>query len=252
MLHFCFEDWPPYLTTHDGRIEGPMAEIARAVAAHLGAGADFTDLPYGRCLQSVGQGAFDAILTADSQPGLIAAGPPIAWWNLAAVVRSDWPTDDLHSLEDFRGHRVAKVTSYNDYGEAVDSFTGWEIENTPDASASLRMLDAGRVDVVPEDPDWVAIERRNEHLAVKLLHPDLAAVPQYVMFGRMRADMAAQFGQTLAAVIADGTADTIYRRHLGMSYDALRRRADAALYGSQPRAAANRPHPAIAPPDRKE
>jgi hypothetical protein len=105
---------------------------------------------------------------------------------------------------------------------------------------------------VPEDPDWVTIESRTAHLAVKLLHPDLAAVPQYVMFGKLRADMAAKFGPVLAAVLADGSADAIYRRHLGMSYDALRRRADAALYGSKPHLITTRPHPPMAPPDRKE
>jgi ABC-type amino acid transport substrate-binding protein len=222
VLHFCFEDWPPYLSTQDGQAAGPMAEIALAAAARLGRSADFTDLPYGRCLQSVAQGSFDAILTADDQPDLIAAGPPIAWWNLAAVVRTDWPSDVVHSLEDFRGHRVAKVTNYNDYGVAVDGFTGWDIEYTPDASTSLRMLDAGRVDIVPEDPDWVEIERRNAHLAVKLLHPDLAAVPQFVMFGQSRADIATAFGSALAAVIADGT-------------------ADGALYGSLPHGIAIHP-----------
>jgi hypothetical protein len=63
-------------------------------------------------------------------------------------------------------------------------------------------------------------------LPVRALKPAAAAVRLYPLFNGSRAGECTAVGKAVDAMIADGFVDSVYERHIGMSFAQLRRAAE--------------------------
>lgn len=228
-IAFCFEEWRPFSYVDEtGALAGIQIEIDRTALDRAGLTASYEELPYSRCVAAVEAGTYDAMLLTSDEPSLVESAASTVLWQVGVLVNEAYPADSFDGLDDFTGTTVGLVQGY-EYPDAVADFDGWTVEEVADASANLRKVSAGRIDLTIDDVPWARWVARTDGLALKALSPLLFGAPQYAMWNAERGDLRARYDAAIQAVLDDGTVDRIYEDAMGASFTAQRDAASAAF-----------------------
>lgn len=215
------DPWPPYVTDLAPH-QGMATRILREALAREGYGLDVRLMPWARSLRRVKSGGADLLITAwwsNERTGFLHYSEPYAQNELVFLKRRDDPFEfsDLTSLE---GKRIGVV---RDYGYDRDFLQADYFQRIPnnEFTDSVRMLIAGRLDLVLEDRLVVlaTLQQEAPHELEKLSfsRKPLLTKPLYVAASlshpRHRQIIAA-VNRGLAAMRNDGTLDRLLNPQL--------------------------------------
>lgn len=218
-------EWPPYIG-QDLPGQGYVAEVAREAFARSGHEARFRFLPWKRTVEETRAGRFHAYLPEYFAYGLLddfVLSTPFPGGPLALLTTEDRDID-ASILERLSPYRIGVVRGYVNTRE-FDEADFLNKQAFADDLTSLKMLLRGRVDLAVMDLNVA------RHLAaglpgagerIKALSPFLGVRNLYLCFPKSRPDhleLLADFDAGLASMIADGSLESIARRH-GLGPDA--------------------------------
>ncbi|ALS97236.1 substrate-binding periplasmic protein [Lacimicrobium alkaliphilum] len=151
--------WCPYNCEPGSDKPGFMVEIARKVFATQGISVDYRLMPWRRAVQSTREGEFDAVIGASLQDAPDFVFPAIEQGEMRtglwAIPGTTWRYQGLSSLSDV----VLGVSAGYSYGSQIDAYIAdprnanyiHVLFGTEPLKQGLRMLRAGRIDVMAED-----------------------------------------------------------------------------------------------------
>jgi polar amino acid transport system substrate-binding protein len=151
--------WCPYNCQPDSDKPGFMVEIARKIFVRHGIEVDYRLMPWSRAVQSTREGEFDAVIgaTLNDAPGFVF--PELEQGRMRtglwAVPAMPWRYRGMASLADV----VLGVSAGYSYGSQIDAYIADPLNQnyihvlfgTDPLAQGLKMLSAGRIDVMVED-----------------------------------------------------------------------------------------------------
>ena len=153
------DNWPPYNGDPTAAKPGYMIEVLKEIFEPQGITIDYQLMPWTRALHDVNTGKFDAVVGTDAEesPEMILPEENFGLLSNAMYIRKNtaWRYKGVSSLE---GMRLGVIDGYS-YGPVVDAYIEQNrnsgkvfVVNGDDALPKLiKMLQAGRIDVVVED-----------------------------------------------------------------------------------------------------
>lgn len=217
-VRYCFNFWFPYTREVDGRVEGISIDILREATARAGMRAEFAQLPWKRCLETVRRGEIDAVVDAAERPDLLQGPTSFSVYTNTFWVREDFPADEFDPAA-LAGKEIGLVDGYlypEKLWEDLRSL-GATIDSSVDDGTNIRKLAFGRVDAIIGDYVSTLVFVRENGLKLKPLSPSHSADRLYPSFNAERSMLQANIDSVLAEMVADGAVDRIYRRHLGQA-----------------------------------
>ncbi|GGD59147.1 substrate-binding periplasmic protein [Lacimicrobium alkaliphilum] len=151
--------WCPYNCEPDSDKPGFMVEIARAVFAQKGIDVEYRLMPWSRAVQSTREGDFDAVIgaTLNDAPGFVfpAVEQGQMLTSLWVLPEFKWRYQRIASLSDV----ILGVSAGYSYGADIDGYVAdprnqnyiHVLFGTKPLAQGLKMLKAGRIDVMVED-----------------------------------------------------------------------------------------------------
>ena len=221
-VRYCFNDWPPYARMEGEIAAGISIDILREASARAGVAASFVELPWNRCLEMVRSGELDAVIDAVERPEYLQGPTSFSYYTNTVWVREEFPTDSL-DFEALRGRNIGLIDGYK-YPDDLRSElrrAGMTIGYSVNDRANIRKLAFDRVDAIIGDFVSTLIFAQENDLKLKPLTPTHSADRLYTSFNRDRGEIHARIDAALAAMIADGSIDRVYRRYLGKSLDEI-------------------------------
>lgn len=212
----CDENFPPYNYAENGRVIGLDAEIVAAIVRQAGAEPRIEPHPWNRVQQMLERGEVDAAFQfvgrADRFDRYFMIGPHRTGSTVFVARRGQ--TVAYRELEDLHGLRIGVIQGYT-YGAAFDE-SAFLIK---DAAAGnyrqlVRMLAAGRVDLVIGDRETLTYFARLENLReqITVLPKPFAKVPRYIAVPRSKPAIADRMEKALAALRRNGGLAAILAR----------------------------------------
>lgn len=188
-VRIAWDDYPPYqrLVSEQGhgRLQGLDIELAERIAQQAGLAVQWTRMPWARQLESLQDGSLDLSLAASR----VADREAYALWTQpyrperAALLALRTSVRSPASLADLRGQRIGLIrgTAYpGEFQEALkDPAFVAQLVPLRHGEQGLRMLRAGRLDLLIDDPVT------HRHLARRDGLPPLAVV-RWVFRGEAR------------------------------------------------------------------
>jgi polar amino acid transport system substrate-binding protein len=212
----CDAEFPPYNFIENGQVVGIDADIVTALVQQAGAAVRFEPQPWNRVQDLLERGEVDAAFQFVGRPDRFEKYFMIGPYRIGQTVfaaRSD-ATIQMRGLEDLRGFRIGTIRGYT-YGAAFDNATAF----TKDAGAGdngqlVRMLAAGRVDLIIGDRATLLHFARRDALQDRLhiLQPPFAEVPRYIAVPRTRPQVAVRLEQALLEWRRSGGLEAVLRR----------------------------------------
>lgn len=142
-------EWAPF-TSQELPTQGVVTVLVREVFDRMGQEPDITFYPWNRCYDLVLSGkvwgAFPYSWTKGRAKEVLFS-EPLGYSESGWFYVGDAPLETYRELSDLEGLRIGGVTGYF-YQEALDG-AGLNVSYAPDEASALRMLLAGRVDLVP-------------------------------------------------------------------------------------------------------
>lgn len=212
----CDNNFPPYNFVDDNKVVGLDAEIVAAMVKQAGAEVDFEPQPWSRVQDLLERGEVDAAFQFVGRPDRFEKYFMIGPHRLGQTVfagRSgrDIPVRDVGML---RGYRIGAVRGYT-YGPSFDDATYLTKDTTAGDNLQLvRMLAAGRVDLIIGDREALAYFARSAglHAQMQVLQPVLSEVPRYIAVPRSKPQIAARLDKALADLRRNGGMTAILKR----------------------------------------
>lgn len=217
------EDYAPYTGAQLPR-GGLMTEVVRVAYAAAGDTAVIAFQPWLRGLSGMAAGRFDAAFPYRRTPERekhFLYSQPLRTVAVRPMVLRDAPWQ-AKTLDDLEGRRYCLPLGYaltNGIRRLTEA--GRIHRSQPDAMRRcLQMLDAGRIDFVPMDPDrglWFARDVLGDDKAVRFETLLLSQASLHVIFplGNLKSlDRLNRFNEGLARIRADGRYDSIVSKHL--------------------------------------
>lgn len=216
-VSFCFNEWPPYATMDMGKAAGVSVEIIRAASKIIGHEAEFTELPWKRCLQMVKEGRIDAVIDAAKRDDYLQ-GPT----SFSVYADTFWVHEDSKAkrIDDLRDGRIGLINGY-EYAPRLTrriADLGMTVELAVDDPANIRMLAFKRLDAIIGDTVGTLHFARSHRLSLRPLLPPFNTDPLYASFNRNRSALQRQYDQAFKALIEKGTVDEVYRTHVGQGF----------------------------------
>lgn len=207
--------WCPYNCEPDSNKPGFMVEIAREVFAGQGIKVDYRLMPWRRALQSTREGEFDAVIGATLKdapdfvfPSLEQGEMRTGLW---AMPGATWRYQGVSSLSDV----VLGVSAGYSYGSQIDAYIAdprnanyiHVLFGTEPLEQGLRMLRAGRIDVMVEDESVFSYYTEAHPAGVPYINAGIIDNPQadtkvYIAFSPSKPE-SARLAQTLSEGIAE-------------------------------------------------
>ncbi|MFC4158927.1 substrate-binding periplasmic protein [Chitinimonas lacunae] len=219
-LRACYETWEPYAFKNNAQQhQGLAVELIRKIVGSMGHQVEFDDVPYARCLAMAESGNTDIALfaTHEELPKFHFIKSAVGFWILAAFVPQDSPLKSYRQLDDWKGKTVGKVIGYS-YGDPVDSYKQWSVQNAPDASMNLAKLDAKRVDVVFEDLLWAQQVADKRGFRIRALQPVVVKRSNVIGFAPAYKELAAKFDSEFARMERAGEINALFKQYMGLTY----------------------------------
>lgn len=217
-VRYCFNDWPPYAQMAGKNAEGISVDILREATVRAGMAARFLELPWNRCLDMVRSGEMDAVIDAAKRPEYLQGPNSFSYYTNTVWVRDDFPADSL-DFGAFQEKTIGLINGYK-YPDSLWSelrSAGMIIVYSVDDGANIRKLAFARVDAIIGDFVGTLTFAKENDLKLKPLSPTHSADRLFPSFNRNKGELHSRIDAALAAMIADGSIDRVYRRHLGMS-----------------------------------
>lgn len=222
-VRYCFNHWPPYAEMAGETAGGISVEILREATARAGMTASFLEIPWNRCLEMVRKGEIDAVVDAMERPEYLQGKTSFSYYTNTFWVRRDFPSDRL-DMAALAAKTVGLVDGYK-YPDTVWSDldkAGAKVDYSVDDGANIRKLAFGRVDAIIGDFVGTLDFVEKNGLRLKPLSPTHSADRLYTSFNKDRADLLSRVDAALAAMLADGSVDRIYRRRLGKTFNEIK------------------------------
>lgn len=223
-IKVCYEDWEPYSDPDRRGIAIDVFNQAMSDGDHV---VRYDMTAYKRCMVDTVRGKYDAILAASAYDkeiqGLAISKVSYMIWAIAFFVRENDPAQHFESLDQFKGRRVGLIEGYQ-YPDEIQTYDLWARETISDGRIGLKMIEAGRIDTLLEDAVQLLTYIRQRKLKVRMLAPMAFPDTQYAVFRNPA--WAARYDVAVGRMLADGTIDAIYKRHVGMTFSDLLRMAD--------------------------
>jgi len=212
----CDDNFPPYNFVDGDKVVGLDAEIVAALVKQAGAEVDFEPQPWSRVQDMLERGVVDAAFQFVGRPDRFEKYFMIGPHRMGQTVFAARSGRDIavRGLDDLRGYRIGTVRGYT-YGAAFDGATHLSKDMTAGDNLQLvRMLVAGRVDLIIGDREALMHFARNAglHAQMQLLQPAFSEVPRYIAVPRSKPEIAARLDRALTELRRNGRLADILRR----------------------------------------
>ena len=147
------EDFAPYSRRQDGVMRGILVSIMNELLVkRLGLEIDHEGFPWARAQQRVKEGQADAFVTVATDERRQYIVPTQEWvtqGRLAMFVRADEPERGrLSKIKEVSELKDYRIGTYLGNGWVKSKFAGLEVSYVADRAAALKMLQAGRLQIV--------------------------------------------------------------------------------------------------------
>jgi polar amino acid transport system substrate-binding protein len=212
----CDDNFPPYNYVEKDRVVGLDAEIVAAVVRQAGAEVEFEPQPWSRVQDMLARVEVDAAFQFVGRPDRFERYFMVGPYRVGQTVFATRPgvSIDFSGLDSLRGYRIGQIRGYT-YGAAFDMAPGLIKDSSAGDNLQLvRMLAAGRVEVIIGDRDTLMHFARKDglHAQMRLLTPVFAEVPRYIAVPRLRPTVAARMDRALSELRSNGGLAEILKR----------------------------------------
>ncbi|QDQ26045.1 amino acid ABC transporter substrate-binding protein [Chitinimonas arctica] len=214
-------EYAPYSWMGEQGPKGLEVEILQEVIARrMQVPLSIEILPWARAQLYVEQGVADAFVAYPSERRrqyTVISEQPMADWSVVLYTASNHPRlPDLARVDKPSQLQPFRIGSLNGNNWVDEHLAGMEIDRNPTVEPLLRMLVAGRIDVLPDSPTVV-----NYYLRVLKLNGQVKALNRvaerslHLCIGRKSRylDIMARFDATMRQLRRDGTLARILSRY---------------------------------------
>jgi len=219
-VRFCFNNWVPYAVADDTGIHGITVAVLTEAARRADLAATFEELPWKRCLEMVRQGRLDAVVDAADRPEFLQGPASYSVYTNTIWVGAETRMESL-AFEALSGKKMGLVDGYSYPDQLMVQLqaSGLKIDYSVDDATNIRKLAFGRVDSIVGDFVGTLLFAREHGLNIHPLTPNHSFDRLYPSFNKTRADLQRAIDKSLAGMIADGSIDRIYRKHIGIGFE---------------------------------
>ncbi len=146
---------PPYVQEQDGRVDGYLVELLRAVAARAGLSTEFHFGPLAQVLEDIAGGRLDATLAVNSsteREALLYLSNGTASFVLKVFARKE--DRDIEGVESLAGKTLATYRGYSWNARFPELLPHTRIVTGADVEAMFRMVADGRADAAILEAEW--------------------------------------------------------------------------------------------------
>lgn len=219
-VRFCFNNWAPYAVADDTGFHGISVAVLTEAARRADLAATFEELPWNRCLEMVRQGRLDAVVDAADRPEFLQGPTSYSIYSNTIWVGTENQQTAL-AFDDLRGQKIGLVDGYKYPDRLMEQLQASELEidHSVDDATNIRKLAFGRVDSIIGDFVGTLLFAREHSLNIHPLVPNHSFDRLYPSFNKTQAGVQQKIDKSIAGMIADGSADKIYRKHIGIGFD---------------------------------
>jgi polar amino acid transport system substrate-binding protein len=216
------DGYRPVAYSQDGHPSGALCDVLVEAGRRAGIGIDIRFLPWARSMQETRTGRADAIFAVFHTPEReaylafsdeVLLGERMAWFS-----RKNSPLTLDGTLSALAGLRIG-VINRSSYGRALDHILDvlTNVETVNDTTGALRILTAGRVDLVPgfDQGIWAEARELGVEDAIVEQTPPVDDVPAFLAFTRAR-DLSVEskaLDAALRSMKEDGSYQKILERY---------------------------------------
>lgn len=227
-IRLCYNRWEPYAYDDGTGASGLAVDVARQAFETSGHQVRFTQMPHARCHFGLRYGAYDGVLFENLKETMIEpmVESKFAVINrvLVAVVRESYPHSAYKGPSTFEGANWLHVQD-EDYPAKITSDSQMYPVDVGENAHGLLMLRRNYVDVVFRDLASLhfGADAVRETAGLKTLLPAVEIEPFYLHLKDTLAPVLADYDGAVAEMIANGSLDRLYYKHLGFSQVAFNR-----------------------------
>lgn len=218
-IRYCFNAWPPYIYSKDGKAAGLSIEMLDEASRRAGLEAEYFELPWKRCLLQVRQGGMDAAIGAAKRDEYIQGPASYSVYSNTFWVQTD-STIRSFDLAAFSGKTVGLVTGYV-YPDELVKNPPYAIDYSVDDETNMRKLAAGRVDAIVADLVSTKLAAEKQGLALRAVLPSHSFDALYPSFNKDKPALQSRINAALDAMRKDGFVARVYRERLNLNYEDL-------------------------------
>lgn len=221
-VSFCYNDWPPYVSTKKGVAKGISVDVTREAAKRAGLSVSFQELPWNRCLEMVRQGEIDGVMDAAERPEFLQ-GPA----SFSAYTNTVWVHENsvLQQFEfsALEGKTIGLVSGYSYPQDLLDNLkqVDVKIDYAVDDETNIRKLAFGRVEAIVADFANTLEIARVKHLGIRPLTPTHSRDLLYLSLNPNRMAAHKALNAAIEEMLSDGVIEQIYRDHLSVGLSEL-------------------------------
>jgi polar amino acid transport system substrate-binding protein len=223
-LILATQDNKPAAYLVEDRPAGVLVDIVTEAFRRCGRQVDIVLLPLARALTEARSGeiggVFSLFRTPERETYLLYTSEPLALESQSFFVRKGSALSfdgDLKRLKDANLGVVNGASHGRSLDDALAAGSFSHVERVTTLSSLIKMLAAGRVDLITSSRDsvWQAADILGQREQIAELSPQVDTVPSYVTLTPTgdHAALAIDFSAALRAMKEDGTVDKIVRRY---------------------------------------
>jgi len=218
-MRFVYADYRPYSWVENGKVVGLEIDLLEeALGRRLGIRLEHQVLPWERAQQYVREGVADAFIASWSNARTayaVVGREPVSFWELSLFFRKgDERFRKVRNLKELSGHRIGSLIGNAWMRENFDASQVHFVERMEQLP---RMLVAGRIDVIADNPYVLHHILRSEPEAARIEEIALAGHKNdMLLYIGKRSRYAGRMGEieeVLRKMRADGTWQRIHDRY---------------------------------------
>lgn len=219
-LRVAGDVWPPF-TDQKLPYNGLAIDLVTTALSRAGFASEYHEVPWARAIEGLQHDRYDVIAAAWYAPDRAVFGQFSApyFTNSVRFIGKKGSKVEYQQLSDLQPYVISVVRGYA-YSPAFDSDTSLNKYPVSSFASAARMLALGRVQLTLED-EQVARHAFNRELSdirdeLEFLPKPLSESPLHILLRRnhpQRQKIIDGFNQAIIAMRADGTYQTIMKRH---------------------------------------
>jgi polar amino acid transport system substrate-binding protein len=219
-LRMAGDSWPPFT---DQRLpyNGLAIDLVTTALSRAGFASEYQEVPWARAMEGLQHDRYDIIAAAWYAPDRAVFGQfsEPYFTNTIRFIRKKGSPVEFKQLSDLQPYLISVVRGYT-YAPAFDSDASLQKHPVSSFTSAARMLALGRVQLTLED-EMVAQHAFNGELRdvrdeLEFLPKPLSESPLHILLRRshpQHQQIIDGFNQAIRAMRADGTYQTIVKRH---------------------------------------
>ena len=234
-LRVCVFKWQPFAYEKAGVLSGVMVDLVRDMIEQLGYSVEFHLGPPLRCLQGLRNQTMTLNLFTSSfslsEAGdhFLAIKPSVHYYLPSIFVPSNHPTETIAGLDYLVGWRIASLRGnplVRRYQRLLD--ITWVHVNRTDALWSA--LESNNADAILGGYQSFVLLDKSKQQNHRILLPPINSEPIYWVVHQDNRILAQQLEAQLVHAQEEGTLDTHYRNHLGMSFKKIKAMVESSQF----------------------